>query len=165
MGVGKEQTKTDIEKRIKTLDKEYQDTIDAECRYADQLSPEAFAEKKKLLIIKRQYLIGEKEEQIDKQAELETATLNRVTIDSLKKRLQRNLDTASESDWRFILETIRAKVLAFGDGSWDLSIDVPAIPENLDAGNTTTTRSETDLIVNTTPWCTVHNLRTQIINR
>ena len=51
-----EQTKTDLEHSIKNLDREYQETIDAECRYADMLSKEAFDEKKKLLVLRRQHL-------------------------------------------------------------------------------------------------------------
>jgi site-specific DNA recombinase len=143
-----EQTKVDIEQRIKNLEREYQATIDTECRYADMLSPEAFDEKKKLLMIKRQYLNGEKEQQTVKLATLEKATINRLTIEALKKRLQRNLDTASEADWRFILDILNANVLAFGDGSWDLAIDVPPMSENVDSTAAPPMNSDNDSIVN-----------------
>ena len=149
-----DQTKADIEQRIKNLEREYQATIDTECRYADMLSPEAFDEKKKLLMIKRQYLNGEKEQQVVKLATIEKATVNRLTIEALKKRLQRNLDTASEADWRFILDTLNAKVLAFGDGSWDLAIDVPPMSENAGASTISPTNSDNDSIVNNVGWCT-----------
>jgi len=55
-----------------------------------------------------------------------------MTIETLKKRLQRNLDTASEEGiGAFILDTLNANVLAFGDGTWDVAIDVPPMPENI----------------------------------
>ena len=91
-------------------------------------------------MLRRQHLNEEKERQVSKLAALEKATVNRVTIEMLKNRLQRNLDNATEDDWRFILDTLKAKVLAFGDGSWDIAIDVPLV-------------SETDSIVNNTGWC------------
>jgi len=98
--------------------------------------------------MKRQYLNGEKEQQVVKLATIEKATVNRLTIEALKKRLQRNLDTASEADWRFILDTLNAKVLAFGDGSWDLAIDVPPMSENAGASTISPTNSDNDSIVN-----------------
>jgi len=149
-----EQTKADLEHSIKNLDREYQETIDAECRYADLLSKEAFNEKKKLLVLRRLHLSEEKEQQVLKLANLEKTTVTRMTIETLKKRLQRNLDTACEDDWRFILDTLNAKVLAFGDGTWDLAIDIPPMSENIN-GTVPPLRSlGSDSIVNNTGWCT-----------
>ena len=85
-----------------------------------------------------------------KLANLEKATVSRMTIETLKKRLQRNLDTADEEDWRFILDTLNAKVLAFGDGTWDLAIDVPPMSENVNINAASFTRLGTDSIVNNT---------------
>ena len=135
-----EQTKADIEKTIKNLVRDYQDTIDAENRYVDRLSKEAFNEKKKFLMLRRQHLNEEKDRQVSKLAVLEKASIDRMTIEMLKKRLEHNLNNATEDDWRFILDTLKAKVLAFGDGSWDIAIDVPPV-------------SETDSIVNNTGCC------------
>jgi hypothetical protein len=73
-----------------------------------------------------------------------------MTIETLKKRLQRNLDTASEEDWRFILDTLNANVLAFGDGTWDLAIDVPPMSENINVTVTPITSLDSDSIVNNT---------------
>ncbi|MDO8567582.1 MAG: recombinase family protein, partial [Dehalococcoidales bacterium] len=140
-----EQTKADMEHRITDLERQYRDTIDAECRYADMLSQEAFDEKKKLLMTKRQYLNGEKDQQTAKLAALALATINRLTVEALRKRLQRNLDTATEADWRFILESLGVNVLAFGDGSWDIEICVPSADSRI---------VENHLIANQTPWCT-----------
>jgi hypothetical protein len=76
-----------------------------------------------------------------------------MTIETLKKRLQRNLDTASEEDWRFILDTLNANVLAFGDGTWDLAIDVPPMPENINGIVSPLTSLGSDSIVNNTGCC------------
>jgi hypothetical protein len=73
-----EQTKEDIEKQIKNLEKEYRGTIDDECKYADLLSPEAFKEKKNLLILRRQYLVSEKENQVAKLVNLNYVSCNHV---------------------------------------------------------------------------------------
>jgi hypothetical protein len=145
-----EQTKADLEHSIKNLDREYQESIDAECRYADMLSKEAFDEKKKLLVLRRQHLSEKKEQQGLKLVNLEKAAVTRMTIETLKKRLQRNLDTASEEDWRFILDTLNANVLAFGDGTWDLAIDVPPMSENINVTVTPITSLDSDSIVNNT---------------
>jgi hypothetical protein len=114
------------------------------------LSKEAFDEKKKLLVLRRQHSNDQKEQQVLKLANLEKVTVNRLTIETLNKRLQRNLDTASEDDWRFILDTLNATVLAFGDGSWDLAIDVPPMSENINITTASVTRLGTDSIVNNT---------------
>ena len=148
-----EQTKTDLEHSIKNLDREYQETIDAECRYADMLSKEAFDEKKKLLVLRRQHLSEKKEQQGLKLVNLEKVAVTRMTIETLKKRLQRNLDTASEEDWRFILDTLNANVLAFGDGTWDVAIDVPPMPENINGTVSPLMSLESNSVVNNTGWC------------
>jgi hypothetical protein len=101
-------------------------------------------------VLRRQHLREKKEQQMLKLANLEKATVSRMTIETLKKRLQRNLDTADEEDWRFILDTLNAKVLAFGDGTWDLAIDVPPMSENVNINAASFTRLGTDSIVNNT---------------
>jgi hypothetical protein len=95
--------------------------------------------------------ISEKKEQQGlKLVNLEKAAVTQMTIETLKKRLQRNLDTASEEDWRFILDTLNANVLAFGDGTWDLAIDVPPMSENINGTVSPITSLESDSIVNNT---------------
>jgi hypothetical protein len=39
--------------------------------------------------------------------------------------LQANLDQASNEGWRFILECLGTKIMAFGDGTWDIEINIP----------------------------------------
>jgi predicted PilT family ATPase len=96
-------------------------------------------------------VISEKKEQQGlKLVNLEKAAVTQMTIETLKKRLQRNLDTASEEDWRFILDTLNANVLAFGDGTWDLAIDVPPMSENINVTVTPITSLDSDSIVNNT---------------
>ena len=99
-------------------------------------------------------VISEKKEQQGlKLVNLEKAAVTQMTIETLKKRLQRNLDTASEEDWRFILDTLNANVLAFGDGTWDVAIDVPPMPENINGTVSPLMSLESNSVVNNTGWC------------
>ena len=51
-------------------------------------------------------------------------------------KLKEKLDNATNEDWRFIFECLGVKVLAFGDGNWDVEVAVPV---------------KSDLITNNTP--------------
>ena len=46
-------------------------------------------------------------------------------VEQMRENLRSNLDKASNEDWRFILECLGIKITAFGDGTWDIEINIP----------------------------------------
>jgi len=55
------------------------------------------------------------------------STINIETVETLERDYKSNLDNATDEDWRFILETLGVKVYMFGDGTWDIEINVPIV--------------------------------------
>lgn len=119
-----------IENEIKEHQKQYQDTISAEVRYADMLTPEAFQSKQSLLKAQRAWLIEEINRKQNEIEKLKTITVKKDMVDSLRERLKTNLENATDEDWRIILDTLDVKVLAFGDGTWDIEISYNDVEPN-----------------------------------
>lgn len=65
-------------------------------------------------------------------------SINCESIEIMRKRLQDNLDEAGDEDWRMILEALGVKIYVFGDGNWDIEVNVPIF----------------NPIKNNTPWYT-----------
>jgi hypothetical protein len=130
-----DRTKEDIERSIKHLEKDYRDTIDDECS-ALRLSAEAFKQKQTMILLRRSWLVNEIKSQKEKLAGLERLRVTQQTIEAVRARLQSNLNKATYEDWRVVIEALGTKVLSFGDGTWDIEINVPV-----------------DIsVVNSTPW-------------
>ncbi len=81
--------------------------------------------------------------EIDRQrAKLETLKkyiLNQTMVEHMRERLEHNLERATDEDWRFILEALDTKILAFGDGMWDIEVGIPVLEPQIE---------------NRIPWCT-----------
>ena len=56
---------------------------------------------------------------------LEKHNLMKAAMEHMSERLRANLDGATSEGWRFILEALRTKVSAFGNGNWDIEINIP----------------------------------------
>lgn len=121
-----EQTKDDIECVIKDLERKYRGTLDYERKQARLLSEEAFREEQTLILARRTYIKEEIDRQKVKLGKLQRFTVNVETVDTLRQRLHDNLDRASNEDWRRILEALGTKILAFGDGTWDIELSIPS---------------------------------------
>ena len=105
---------------------QYQKTITDE-RYAlEKLSPEAFDQEQILLRAKRTWLKEENEKLQVKLSNLKKYKVKRDMIEQVRENLRANLDKASNEDWRFILECLGTKIMAFGDGTWGIEINIPA---------------------------------------
>ena len=118
-------TIADIEQQIRDNEKQYQKTIVDEREAFKKLTPEAFEQEQALLKARRAWLKGENERLQAKLSNLKRYSLKREKIEHMKECLQANLDRATNEDWRFILEALGAKILAFGDGSWDIEVNIP----------------------------------------
>ena len=118
----------DIEQRIRDNDKQYQKTLDDERYKLEKLSPEAFEQEKHLLIAKRKWLKEENERLNAQLANLQKHNLKQEMVVQMRENLQANLDSATNGDWRLILESIGARILAFEDGTWDIEINIPVTP-------------------------------------
>jgi hypothetical protein len=121
-----EQTKADAECAIKDLEMKYRETIDHERKQVRLLSEEAFKEEQHLILAKRTYIKEEIERQKTNLDKLQKFAVNVETVETLRERLQHNLDKASNEDWRHILEALGTKILAFGDGTWDIELNIPS---------------------------------------
>jgi len=134
----------DIEQQIRSHEQQYQKTITDE-RYAlEKLSPEAFDQEQILLRAKRAWLRQENEKLQIKLSNLKKYEVKRDMIEQMRENLRTNLDKASNRDWRFILECLGTKIIAFRDGSWDIEINIPV----------TKTSEAVNPIAAKTPWCT-----------
>ena len=131
-----ERTIEDLEQKIRDLEKDYRKTIEDERRALSLLSDEAFPQEQALLKTKRKWIEEEIQRLKEKLENTQRFAVDSETIEAMRNRLGRNLDRATDEDWRVILEALDTKVLAFGDGTWDIEINIP-IP--------------TELIVNKTP--------------
>jgi len=131
-------TVDDIEKLLIDLEKQYDKTIEDERRAFNVMSDEAFKREQLLLTTKRKWTTEEIERRKIQLIDLKQSTLKENTVDAMLKNLEINLDKASDKDWRYILEALGTKILAFIDGTWDIEVNIPT--ENP--------------IVNTTGWYT-----------
>ncbi len=116
-----------IEKRIKELDKQYQQTIDDERRKLELLTEEAFKQTQALIKARRTWLKEEVEREKVKLAAVQRQSVTKDRVEATRKRLEDRLNSATDEDWRFILEALGTRIVAFGDGSWDIEINVPAV--------------------------------------
>lgn len=118
-------TEADIEQAIRELIKQHEDTIFQEQRAFRMLSDEAFMREQKLLETRKVWLEEEIKKQKLKLENFKQFSINCESIEIMRKRLQENLDEAGDEDWRMILEALSVKVYVFGDGNWDIEVNVP----------------------------------------
>jgi len=133
-----ERTIADIEQNIRHNEAEYRKTISEERYKLEKLTPEAFEQEQILLQARRNWLREENERLEVQLAALQQYDLKQEMVVKMREYLRENLDRATVNDWRFILESLDTKVVAHGDGTWDVEISVPA-PDVL--------------IENKTAWC------------
>lgn len=119
-----------IEQSIRDLERQYQQTIEAERKALKSLTDEAFSQEQALIKARRTWLRDEIERQKAKLAQLHQGAINRETVEAMRRRLHTNLDQASDEDWRRILEALGTRILAFGDGAWDIEINIPTADAN-----------------------------------
>ena len=127
-----ENTKEDIEQIIRKLEKQYQDTVYDERIMARKLSEEAYKQEKKLILVRRDWLSEEMDRQRTKLETLEKCRLNQTMVKHMKGRLEHNLERATDEDWRYIIEALGTKILAFGNGNWDIEISIPVLEPQIE---------------------------------
>lgn len=120
-----EHTRRQLESRLINLDKQRQQTLTDEIRYANQLSDEAFQSEQSLLIAKRKWCTEETERVKVQLANIDQLEANRRTVKDMAEIMRGNLDNATKEQWRRILEDLGTRVLAFGDGTWEVEVNVP----------------------------------------
>ena len=135
--LGTTTTKADSKRKIKNLDKQRQKNIEDERRKVNLLSDDAFKQEQEIILSRRAWLSQEIAREQLNLINLETYTIRQENVNTLKPLLQHNLDNATFDDWVLIRDTLVAKVLSFGDGTWDVLVNVPAQDRS---------------IANTTPW-------------
>ena len=118
-------TIANIEQKMDQLRREYQETISYEQKALRLLTPEAFIAEQALIKARRTWLTEEVQRLEAKLANLHRLALNRQAIEVLRNNLKVNLDQATDQDWRQIFEALGLKILAFGDGNYDIEINVP----------------------------------------
>ena len=64
-------------------------------------------------------------DRIEKLANAHKLALNKQAIEILRDNLNFNLDNATDQDWRQIFEALGLKMLAFGDGNYDIEVNIP----------------------------------------
>jgi hypothetical protein len=107
------------------LETDYRKTIEQERRALNLLSDEAFQQEQALIKAKRKWIEEEIQRLKEKLETTQRFAVDSETIEAMRNRLGRNLDRATDEDWRVILEALGTKVLAFGDGTWDIEINIP----------------------------------------
>jgi len=72
-------------------------------------------------------MIEQLSEMLGNGTNLKKYKVKRAMIEQMRENLRANLDKASNEDWRFILECLGTKIMAFGDGTWDIEINIPVM--------------------------------------
>jgi len=134
-------TRTDIENKMRSLEREFQKTLDDERRKVNLLSDEAFRQEQRLIVARRNWLSDETDRQRRNLEALATYEAKTETVESLRERFQYNLDNATYEDWRAIIDGLDVKVLSFGDGTWDVEVSLPTREADLVANTTARTSS------------------------
>jgi ribosomal protein S20 len=120
-----ERTKTNLTQSVADLEKQIQETVIHEQKALRLLSEQAFKDEQKTLLTRRTWLEQEVSKQKNKLAELDKTQMDLDSVEAARKELQSKLDTATDEDWRTILEALKVKVYMFGDGTWDIEINIP----------------------------------------
>ncbi len=120
----KADTAIDITKTIVDLERQYQETISYERKMARQLTRVAFEQEKILIMARRDYLSDEIARCKNKRANVEQTQVASERIEVMIRNMKEKLDSATNSDWRRILEAFGVRVLAFGDGTWDIEVTI-----------------------------------------
>ena len=118
-------TIANIEQNIASLERERDKTIGDEQQAFRLLTPEAFHREQSLIKARRAWLSEEIERQEEKLANAHKLALNKQAIEILRDNLNFNLDNATDQDWRQIFEALGLKILAFGDGNYDIEVNIP----------------------------------------
>ena len=124
-GEVREKTIADIQQAINNNEKQFRRTIDEERRKVDLLTPEAFKQERILIEAKRAWLQEEKGRLETKLANLQQNSVQQEMVDRTRENFRGNLHGATNEDWRIILESLGTRVVAFGDGTWDVEINLP----------------------------------------
>jgi len=133
-----------IEQQIRDNERQCEKTITDERQAFRKLTPEAFSQEQALLKARRTWLDEEKKRLQITLSNLKRYDLKKEMIEHMSERLKASLDEATNEEWRFILEALGTKILAFGDGNWDIEINIPV----------TGTSETPNSIECKTPWCT-----------
>jgi hypothetical protein len=110
---------------VADLEKQIQENVIHEQKALRLLSEQAFKDEQKAMLTRRTWLEREVSKQKKKLAELDKTQLDLDSVEAARKELQSKLDTATDEDWRTILEALKVKVYMFGDGTWDIEINIP----------------------------------------
>jgi DNA invertase Pin-like site-specific DNA recombinase len=124
-------TIANIEGKIVELSREREKTIADEQRAFRQMTPEAFERERAFIKARRCWLEEEIERQKAKLTNLQQIALNSQAIQILRDNLKVNLDQASDQQWRNIFEALGLRILAFGDGNYDVEINIPIESESM----------------------------------
>ena len=127
---------------LKRQDKEEQDAEARAFRLAShgKVSDEVFEQEVGLIRTRRRWLAKQWDRLEARLVDLERYSLSPETIGVLRHRLESHLAGATLQDRRFVLEAVGAKVVAWGNGAWELELE---IPRDLEPGGQ---------IANTDPW-------------
>ncbi|MDP2949096.1 MAG: recombinase family protein [Chloroflexota bacterium] len=141
----KGQSLESIRRELVNLDRQDQGEQEAEARAFRYLTrrkvSEDVYEREVGLIRTRRRWITEQRERLEGQlADLERYSLNVETIEALRQRVESRLTGATQQDRRFVLEAVSAKVIAHGDGMWELELEVPRSAEPAAAVQTVNSR-------------------------
>ena len=120
-----ERTKLNLTQSVADLEKQIRENIIHEKKALRLLSEQAFKDEQKSLLTRRMWLDQEVSKQKKKLAELDKTQLDLDSVEAARKELQGKLDTATDDDWRTIVEALKVKVYMFGDGTWDIEINIP----------------------------------------
>ena len=120
-----ERTKLNLTQSVADLEKQIRENIIHEKKALRLLSEQAFMDEQKVLLTRRMWLDQEVLKQKKKLAELDKTQLDLDSVEAARKELQCKLDTATDDDWRTIVEALKVKVYMFGDGTWDIEINIP----------------------------------------
>ncbi len=128
-----EQTPLSLRRELADLDKQERAEREAEAqalRLASrfEVSEDAFQQEVGLIRARRRW-IGEERERVQSRLDdLGDGPPDLKALAMLASRLKERLSSATCQDQRFILDALGATIIAQGDGTWELELEIPRGP-------------------------------------
>ena len=128
-----EQTRLSLRRELDDLDKQERAEREAEAqalRLASrfEVSEDAFQQEVGLIRARRRW-IGEERERVQSRLnDLGDGPPDPKALGMLAGRLKERLSSATCQDQRFILDALGATIIAQGDGTWELELEIPPDP-------------------------------------
>jgi len=101
------------------------------------VSEDVFQQEVGLIRARQKWIREQRDRLLIQLADVQRYTVDASSIKLMRERLESRVVTATAEDRRFILEALGTQIIAHGDGTWELQLEVPRqIPQQADIVST-----------------------------